>query len=138
MQNVPGTVTIHQPLQPNNTTVQIYSGISYNLGKESVQIHCSSCNKEINTKVNGKVPRYRKTQAILCCFCDLPLSLYVFCSDGFKIYRHSCPTCNASIGEYKPSMSGRMSCFLCCLSVFYVLGLIFIYLITVFGSEWKL
>ena len=128
MQNVPGTGTI----QPNNTTVQIYSGILYNLGKESVQIHCNSYNMEINSKVNGKVSRNGRTWAILCCFCGIflssPLSLFVLCLDGFKIHRHSCPTCKASMGEYKPSISGGIACFLCCLTVLYILGLMFLIL----------
>ena len=140
MQNVPGTVTIHHPLQPNNTTVQIYSGILYNLGKESVQIHCNSCNKEINTKVNGKVSSNGIIWATLCCCCGGPLSLWplVLCLDGFKIYRHSCPTCNAFIGNYKPSMSGGMACFLCWLTVFYIVGLMFLstYLFMTYYGAW--
>ena len=140
MQNVPGTVTIHHPLQPNNTTVQIYSGILYNLGKESVQIHCNSCNKEINTKVNGKVSSNGIIWALLCCCCGGPLSLWplVLCLDGFKIYGHSCPTCNAFIGNYKPSMSGGMTCFLCWLTVFYIVGLMFLstYLFMTYYGAW--
>jgi len=114
---------IHQPAPPTNKTVQVYSGTAANLEKSSVQTHCNSCNNEIYTRVNDKISQNGICWAVTCCFCgSWVLSLLVLCMDAFKVYRHSCPACNAFIGEYIPQMSGGMACLLFFLSLL-VIGL---------------
>ena len=121
MQNVAYTATVHQPIPPSGKTVQPYSATTANLEKVSVQTHCNSCNNEIYTRVNDKVSQNGICWAILCCFCgSWLLSLFVFCLDGFKVYRHFCPACNVFIGEYSPKMSGGVIALLFFLTILFV------------------
>ena len=114
---------VHQPVPPTNKIVQQYSATVTDFEKTSVQIYCKICNAEINTQVNVKTSQKGICWAITCCFCgSWLLSLLVLCMDGFKVYRHLCPSCNAVIGEYHPKMSRKMIRLLVSLSIL-VIGL---------------
>merc|ERR1712226_224098 len=94
-------------IQPTSKTVVPFGATQANLEKVSVQTRCNSCCNEIYTRVNDKVSQNGICWAVFCCFCgSWLLSLLVLCMDGFKVYRHFCPACNAFIGEYSPKMSG--------------------------------
>ena len=76
------------------------------LEKVSQHTRCKTCRNEVYTRVEGKVSKNGIPLAIFCCFfvnCFLcVLTLYL---DGFKVYRHFCPSCKAFIGKYRPPMS---------------------------------
>ena len=98
-----------------------------NLEKVSVHTRCKTCRNEIYTRVEGKVSQNGIAWAILCCcFGSFLLSLLVFCLDGFKVYRHFCPSCNAFIGEFSPQMSTGMKILLAFLSLLCVGLIIFL------------
>ena len=89
--------------------------------KVSVQTRCQYCSNRIYTRVEGKVSQNGIGWAILCCFFgNILLSLLVFCLDGFKVYRHFCPSCNAFIAEYSPEMSCGIKVLLTFLSLLFV------------------
>ena len=88
------------------------------LKKASILTRCISCRNDIYTRVEGKVSQNGIGWALLCCCVgSILLSLFVFCLDGFKVYRHYCPFCNALIGEYSPEMSTGMKVLLVFLSL---------------------
>ena len=104
------------------------------LEKVTVHTRCKACRNEIDTRVEGKVSKKGIAWAILtCCFVNCFLSLLVLYLDGFKVYRHFCPSCNAFIGEYSPQMSTGMKVFLVFLSLFLV-GLTSFVFVCVFGG----
>ena len=114
-------------MQPTNKTVVPFGATQANLEKVSVQTRCNSCCNEIYTRVNDKVSQNGICWAVLCCFCgSWLLSLLVLCMDGFKVYRHFCPVCNAFVGEYSPKMSGGTIALLVFLSLICVALQIFV------------
>ena len=105
------------------------------LEKVSVHTRCKTCRNEIYTRVEGKVSKNGIAWAILtCCFVSCFLSLLVLYLDGFKVYCHFCPSCNAFIGEYSPQMSTGMKVFLVFLS-FLCVGLSIFVVIIVLGKS---
>ena len=115
-------VQIHQPAAPTDTTVQavavLRSETYAKLEKTSVKTHCFSCSNEIYTRVRRTITMNGICWAVICCFCGFfcviswLLGLLVLCMDGFKVYHHICPACNAVIGIYKPEMSRGIFFFL--------------------------
>ena len=88
------------------------------LDKFSVKVRCNNCSQEQFTRVDSKVSSGGIMWAICCCcFGSWLLSLFVLCLDGFKEFTHYCPSCNALVGVYNPTLSGGQVWMLVCLSI---------------------
>jgi len=88
------------------------------IGKDSVMVRCSNCQRDNFTRVESKVSSNGMLWAILCCcFGSWLLSLLVLCMEGFREFFHYCPSCNSVIAIYKPKFSSGLICLLVLMSV---------------------
>ena len=99
------------------------------LGKDPVRRRCNNCRMTQFTRVDSGVSANGKVWATLCCiFLSWILSLLVLCMDGFREYRHYCPSCNVLLGTYAPKFSAGQIILLVLLTcVFITLAIFVIY-----------
>ena len=96
------------------------------IGKDSVMVRCTNCQKENFSRVESKVSSNGMVWAILCCcFGSWLLSLLVLYMEGFREFSHYCPSCNKIIAIYKPKFSSGKICLL-------VLGTVMIIALQIF------
>ena len=103
------------------------------LEKHSIKVRCTSCQRDNYTRVESKVTRNGEAWAVICCCFGSPLlSLLVLCMDGFREFRHFCPSCSSMIGTYYPKFSGGMMCLLILMTfgvvALQIIAIIFFYL----------
>jgi len=76
-------------------------------GQDSVSVTCKNCFNLISTSVDSSISQSGLVWAIVCCcFGSWIASCLVNCLPGFRKYTHSCPRCNAIVGEVEPKHSG--------------------------------
>ena len=102
--------TVDRLIQPYGEKVR--------LEETSIPARCEKCNIMIYTQVRRNISQNGLTLAIVSFLLGcLLISLYVFFTHGFKVYRHFCPTCNAFIGEFRPKLNRQEAYNLLLLSI---------------------
>lgn len=92
--------TVDRLIQPYGEKVR--------LEETSIPARCEKCNIVIYTQVRRNISQNGHTLAIVCFLLgSLLISLYVYLTHGFKVYRHFCPTCSTFIGEFRPKLHRR-------------------------------
>ena len=115
-----------------NVSIPEYNSEICTLGKDPVKKRCKNCWILQSTRVVSTTNKYGWIWFCLCFCCGIiPLSCLIYCMDGFRIYHHCCPSCNAYLGSYKPKFSTRHRIFLLVLTLLTIAFLITLIYITV-------
>ena len=102
--------TVDRLIQPYGEKVR--------LEETSIPARCEQCNIVIYTQVRRNVSQNGHKLAIVCFLLgSLLISLYVYFTHGFKVYRHFCPACSTFIGEFRPKLHRREAYNLLLLSI---------------------
>ena len=116
-------IFLHRSPVTNQNVARLEKNVNLcSLGKDPATGRCNNCWVNQSSRVSSKISRKGWIWIILCFFAGgWPLIYLVSCMDGFKIFHHYCPSCNANLGIYKPTFSSRQKCTLVILTLLSIL-----------------